>query len=216
MITVIGDVHGKYNEYLDICAANEYTVQIGDLGYNNTAVLPALSSNNHKFILGNHDRHDVDYYDLPHCLGRYGFYKLNEIKFFFVSGGFSIDQEYRKKMYYSGQWPKTYFEEEELSPEECQKALELYREIKPDLMLTHEAPRSIIHEFTNSEILKNFGYNPNTFTTRTSELLQAMFEYHQPQTWIFGHYHNSLNKKINGTHFQLLDELETYTIGLDE
>lgn len=70
-ITLIGDVHGKYDRYLDICADSEFTIQLGDLGYNNTEVLQALDPGHHQFITGNHDNHSADY-DLPHCIGRFG------------------------------------------------------------------------------------------------------------------------------------------------
>lgn len=206
---IIGDVHGKYKEYLAITDKVDASIQIGDLGYQNHLV--EFKHKNHKFITGNHDNHETDY-NLKNCLGRFGFTKLKGFKFFFVSGGFSIDKKFRQNAHFTGKWPKTYFENEELSYKECNDCLDLYTKTRPEIVLSHEAPRSIVNRFTNQDILANYGFNPSTFTTSTSELLSQMFEIHQPKLWIFGHYHRSWREIINGTQFILLDELETVEI----
>ena len=205
-ITLIGDVHGKYYNYINICANNEYTIQLGDLGYDNTEVLQGIDPAHHQFIYGNHDNHSVDY-DLPHCLGRFGARSLNNIDFFFVSGAFSIDKKYR-----IDKVPQTWFPNEELSYAEGMACLELYEKIKPDLVLTHDFPRSIINKISNPEKLKDWGFDPDTFTTSTSELLEAMFKIHQPRYWWGGHHHCSKTFRHNGTRFQVLNELETLII----
>ena len=204
---IIGDVHGKYKEYVNLLT--EDSIQIGDLGFNNYLVenLPG----NHKFFPGNHDNHDNDY-NLKNCLGRFGEIKIGSKQGFFVAGGFSIDKNFRKNAHFTGKWPKTYFENEELGFKESMECVELYEKIKPEIVLSHEAPRSIVNEFTSPDILSNYGFDPETFTTHTSELLQHMFEIHQPKLWIFGHYHKSWRKEINKTQFILLNELEVYKI----
>jgi hypothetical protein len=125
---------------------------------------------------------------------------------FYLSGGFSIDQKFRTP-------GMDYFTDEELSQSKLDEAIECYAEFKPDYVISHEAPRSIIHNFGNPRILASYGFNPDTFTTRTSEALQTMFEIHQPSGgWIVGHYHRSWQGIINGTHFRCLAELETFDI----
>jgi len=210
MITLIGDVHSKYDRYLKICEENEYTLQVGDLGYSYDA-LKLIDSNNHKFISGNHESHDICY-DLPHCLGRFGESTLNNIDFFFVSGAFSIDKYIRMRNYYSGYWPKTWFENEELSQQEGLQCLELYAKTKPDILISHEAPRFWANEIGNPNVLKNFGFDPETFTTSTSELLNQMFEVHIPKLFVCGHFHISRKKNYKGCKMRVLSELETFSI----
>lgn len=49
----------------------------------------------------------------------------------------------------------------------------------------------------------------------TSDGLQAMFEIHQPDIWIFGHHHKSIDTIVNGTRFICLKEADYITIDLD-
>ncbi len=51
-------------------------------------------------------------------------------------------------------------------------------------------------DFTNSDInLLNLAYQ------------QAMFEIHQPENWVFGHWHTNFKQCINNTKFKCLPEL---------
>lgn len=209
-ITLIGDAHQKYNDYLDICTKHEYTLQIGDLGYENHLVCSYLDAAHHKFICGNHDHHQNDY-KLPHCLGRFGYNSLNGIDFFFVSGGFSLDKAYRVE-FERKTGVKTWFSNEELSYKEGMECLKLYEEIKPDLVLTHEGPRSITDIMFDRNNLKYFGVDPETFTTSTSELLDQMLQIHTPKRWFFGHMHKSRILVKNKCTFQCLRELETKVV----
>jgi hypothetical protein len=56
-----------------------------------------------------------------------------------------------------------------------------------------------------------FGYD-RLFNSSTGNLLDAIFEVHQPENWYFGHHHSSEIKKIGNVVFQCLDELELITI----
>ncbi len=206
-VRIIGDVHGEYRKYKELADQSKYSIQVGDLGFNYN-VLHELDHTRHIVIPGNHDNYDkVHLYD--HILCSFGEYELNGLEFYFVRGGFSIDWAARlQQQNYSGQ--KTWFSEEELCYTKLINAVELFEKVKPDFVITHEAPRSIIHNITDGRILKNYGYDPEKFTTRTSEALQCMFEAHQPKEWIFGHYHRSWSDTINGTKFRCLAELEVY------
>jgi len=188
----IGDLHGHTDAYKQIIADADYSIQVGDLAFQ-YSFLKDVDFSKHHFFCGNHDNHD-DCQNWPHWLGRYG--ELNG-DMFFVGGGFSIDWKQRTpKLDY---WP-----DEELTLAECGAAFSSYKINKPRIMLSHEAPRSIIHNFTNGDILTRFGHDPVTFTTQTSELLDEMFAYHQPELWIFGHYHIKWFGEINGTKFMCL------------
>jgi len=209
-LRILGDVHGKVQQYIEVIKDTEYSIQLGDMGYDYSE-LSEIDPEKHVFISGNHDNHDVTL-ETRHCLdsryqNRSGMYK----DVFFVSGGLSIDRQIRNRFYLAG-GKKTYFPNEELSYLQFRETILEYERIKPDIVISHEAPRSIVGQFTNGSILRNFGFDPDTFTTNTSEALQVMFEIHQPKLWLTGHYHIDFQKVINGTKFIILDELSYYDI----
>ena len=57
-IRIIGDVHQYYDSYFSLAEECEYSLQVGDMGFNYEP-LKQLDSNNHKFIGGNHDNYDT-------------------------------------------------------------------------------------------------------------------------------------------------------------
>ncbi len=203
---VIGDVHGKYREYLEIIKDVDYSFQLGDFGFYYD-FLKGVNALKHRFGAGNHDNHD-DLVNWSHWIGKYGPYSHGWVQYFWVGGGYSIDQEYRRKKERLMEWPKTWWDNEELTQDELDEAIELYEEFRPEIMISHEAPRSVVSYITDGRVLKDWGFDPDTFTTRTSEALQKMFEIHQPKRWIFGHFHRSVQFEVNGTNFRCLKELE--------
>jgi predicted phosphodiesterase len=194
MITVIGDVHGKYKRYHEIIRETErhpYTVQLGDFGFDYGTVFN-VDDEKHKIIGGNHD-HYGRIIHIPHYLGDFGYSCLNGVSFFYYRGAYSIDQKYRTVGI--DWWP-----EEQVNVEGFMKARELYRATKPDIVITHDCPESI------SPYLLNPG--AQIFQNQTGYFLQEFFNIHQPKMWLFGHYHRSWKMNINGTDFQCLNELE--------
>ena len=77
--------------------------------------------------------------------------------------------------------------------------------MKPDFVVSHEAPTSIIHNFTDPKFPTYFGYKPGVQRTRTGAALDVMFEYHQPKRHFFGHFHRKWTEIINGTEFHCID-----------
>jgi predicted phosphodiesterase len=69
------------------------------------------------------------------------------------------------------------------------KAIELYEQLKPKFVATHECPLSIVPHVTDGYVGKKFGYPEGIIPTRTNQILQTMLEIHKPKVWIFGHYH---------------------------
>ena len=212
-VRIIGDVHQKYDAYFSLTKDCDYSIQIGDMGFDYKP-LNVIDHNKHKFFSGNHDSLD-QYYSSPHVIEStittgmsrdYGTATHGGLDFFFLRGGFSIDWKQRQKSYLMG-GAKSYWDNEELSMEEMEMALWQYQKMKPDVVITHECPRSISQYVGDNKILEMFGYNPQRFTTKTSELLEMMFQSHQPKRWYFGHYHNNWASKINGTWFTCIDEL---------
>lgn len=209
-LRIIGDVHQFYDPYFSIAEESNYSLQVGDMGFNYDP-LNRLASDCHKFIGGNHDNYDT-YYSCKYAIDSeygskdYGPVSHGGLRFFFVRGGFSIDWRTRTQMYLTRGY-KWHWDQEELSMKDMYNCLELYKELQPDFVISHECPRSISNKVGNNKILQHFGYDPDNFSTRTSELLEAMFQFHQPEQWIFGHYHLDWCEEVNGTKFTCLNEL---------
>ncbi len=207
MIAFIGDVHGKYLEYKKICSRYEYTVQVGDMGYDYNP-LSTIDSNKHKFIGGNHENWPL-IRSYKHFLGRYGFTTINNTSFFFMSGGFSVDWKYRDKMYRIGMWPQTFFPEEELYNYEFVECKKMYEKLKPDILVCHEPPRYLVTRNEKSDdFLRGMGFDPEIFTTKTGEYLNEILDIHMPKVIIHGHMHKSKKYTFKETKVYSLAELE--------
>jgi hypothetical protein len=141
----IGDVHGKQSQYTGLANKAEYSIQVGDIGFNYKWIKRNLDATRHRCIAGNHDLYTEDngifINQTPHFLGDYGVYTVPEFgDIFFVRGGNSIDKKSRTE------WVD-WFRREELSYVEGTKAIELYCDIKPKFMVSHECPANIMDYF---------------------------------------------------------------------
>ncbi len=204
-LRLISDVHGHHEQYLELIHNVDYSLQLGDFGTGDYKVLDNLDPRKHRLISGNHDNYDImDKY--PHFLPKHGFTFFGGITFFHMQGAFSIDWK-RSTTEDEILNTKTWFPNEQLTYREREAAYHTYITVKPDIVITHEAPRSIANSFSDGSILRKFGYDPETFTTPTSETLQAMLEVHRPKHWWFGHYHVTRNIEVDGTVFHCLDVL---------
>ncbi len=198
---IIGDVHGKVDEYQEIVNKTDLcTIQVGDFGFkfqhdwfleniDYKQNFISLGGFRHMINFGNHD--DTSYLDRYYSTGDYSVFCDNLMT---VRGAESIDKNKRVEGI-------DYWSNEELSYTEMKEAIKTYEEYKPKIMVTHECPQSIREYF--------FGIKEDSLTSLG---LQEMFEIHQPKLWIFGHHHRSKNEVINGTRFICLSELETYQI----
>lgn len=203
MLTVIGDVHGYYDRYKKFISGREYTVQIGDMGHR-YELLADVDPTHHKFFGGNHDNYQL-IYDVPNNLGDYGVSMLGGIEFYWMRGAFSIDVCYRTPMI--NWWPN-----EELSKTELNDCVRLYEQIRPNVVLSHDCPKSISDMIGSRQILKAYGFDPDTFTTRTGEALQIMLDIHKPSLWLFGHHHVSKILTYKGCEFRCLAEMDGFEI----
>lgn len=204
---IIGDVHGHYSRYRNKVRKMSSSVQLGDFGFVYTS-LNGLNPDLHKIIGGNHDNYDL-IYQVPHYLGDFGRTIVDGIDFFFIRGEKSIDQKGRiefpqNHLGHSVLDKKNWWKEEELGMVECYAALELFEKEKPDLVMSHGCPLSIVPFFANENLA-----NQIQGSSRTAQILQAMFEVHQPSLWIFGHYHQTKSLVAGKTKFQCLAELDT-------
>lgn len=192
---VIGDVHGLYQNYLDLIANRRHSVQVGDFGFD-YKVLEGLDPNNHKIIGGNHDNYDA-IVNCPNYLGDYGTAVVGGVKFFFVRGENSIDAHLRIE-------GSTWWRNEELTMEQGYAAVEAYSQAKPDIVISHGCPAGVISSFITNSL--------KATPSRTSQILDAMWSAHRPSWWIFGHHHNTKKIMVENCEFKCLNELETIDI----
>jgi len=194
---LIGDAHGRINEYKEIVEYLEgdgiHSILLGELGFqgqHDWFMKSGLDKHN-KILFGNHDF--FPYLNLSYSLGRFNF--IPKYKMFSIAGAFSIDRQYRLA-------GRDWFKEEEMTFAEeilCGKA---YLETKPEIVISHDAPESVV------DALFNYSYKfPNGNTT--NRFLDTLLKYHKPKTWVFAHHHETKDKIIDGTRFICLDELET-------
>jgi predicted phosphodiesterase len=198
MLTVIGDVHGHYDQYERAARKRKFTVQLGDLGFK-YGCLKNLDPNNHKVVAGNHDNYDI-IKDFPHYLGDFGNCSLGGVDFFFYRGAYSIDRDSRT---IGIDW----WSQEEVSFDSFEFAKDLYISTKPKIVITHCCPHSVIPYF-----LHPLDAGGKVYNTRTDWALQELLDAHKPSLWIFGHYHVSKQVEIEGTKFICLNELETLNL----
>lgn len=137
----------------------------------------------------------------PHFIGNYGVWYVPDIdpgvdnRIFFVRGAWSVDHKHRSP-------GLDWFEAEQLSQRELHGALDLYKQIKPEFVITHEAPSQIGKKLVPA----NSDWGPKV-DSNTDLALQAMFEAHQPKLWVFGHYHHDYEEEVDRTTFICLAEL---------
>lgn len=190
-LRIIGDVHGHFSQYYGLIKKARHTLQVGDFGFDYTT-LSNIDPKYHRILLGNHDNYDK-VGDWPHFLGDFGSYHVPGFgDIFFIRGGLSIDQHLRTE-------GVSWWRDEELGMEACHKALDEYSRIKPNFVVTHTCPTTVIPYVTMSLSIK---------PSRTSQLLEQMFAVHKPNRWVFGHFHRSFDEIIDGTRFTCLRELE--------
>lgn len=229
-LVICGDVHGKIEEFNYLIETkttpDDTVIQIGDMGIG-FGFIPHFPKNV-KWFRGNHDNPTMSMMH-SNYLGDYGY--LKEPDLFWMAGAWSIDWGWRKAHYIQG-GQKIWWEDEELSQPELDAALALYTEVKPSIMLSHEAPASIVPhvlakvtlDLSNSpmvnpkweKIRDESAYNRpeklECIYTRTSATLQKMLEAHAPKHFVFGHYHIKKDIFIKPTQFHCCEELGLYRI----
>ena len=203
MITFIGDVHGKFDEYKKIVDQSEYSIQVGDFGFSKAWRSLAESSidpKRHVVLGGNHD--DYDYIidkTPPHYLGSYGTITLNNIDISYIRGASSIDRDQRT---IGVDW----WEQEQIPYDGMGDVIKWWvnLEKKPEVVVTHDCPRRV----------KEIMIPHSIKSSRTNHLLEILLDHHSPKLWIFGHYHKTCMFEYAKTKFICLDELDL--VGLNK
>lgn len=207
-LRVIGDCHGKYDKYLHLAKESVYSLCVGDVGFEYSYFQRFLDPEFGKFIGGNHDNYttepchackgkDKDNCSVcetrgytfshlsRHFLKDYGVWEVPDFgSIFYTRGAWSIDQDWRVRNV-------SWWEDEELTYQQCVNAIGLYEKLKPDFVITHTVPESII-----PAIPFNRMFGDKIYRNRTEQMLENMYQIHQPIRWIFGHWHVDWKKWI--------------------
>lgn len=196
-VTFIGDVHGKiylYKRIIQQIPFGQLTICVGDFGfrYEWDWFKDNIRAYNH-INPGNHD-YGPYMNDKERSLGNWHYFEDENI--FTVRGAWSIDKIHRIE-------GEDWFANEELTYAEGLEAFDEYARIKPRIVVSHDCP----HHVRNSL----FGI---TDKSDTSNLLQAMFDEHKPEVWVFGHHHKHRDANIFGTRFICLEELEAFELDI--
>lgn len=152
------------------------------------------SEGEHKFIAGNHDnikvmRNNKNFIDNGTMYD----------KFFCVGGAYSIDKDLRTE---DADW----WSHEEMTQIEWNLVLDRYEKIKPDYVVSHDCPWSIVSSMFMPKYL---------IPSITSQGLNAMFEIHRPKLWVFGHWHLTRIETILDTKFVCIGMEKAIDINLD-
>ena len=186
----IGDIlDDDYRSYQKLLAqlGDQPSIQVGDFGCGfPNSKLPKSFPSPHRFIRGNHDNPEVCRTH-PNYLGDYGY--LEDEDLFYYGGAESIDKN--ERIQGVSWWP-----EEEIGIVEGYHALDLYQEKKPLAVVSHDCPGSIL-----GYVLDMMGKHRWREGSRTSQILDALYHAHQPNIWVFGHYHQTIEFRQGKTLF---------------
>lgn len=187
VIRFIGDIHGDYEWYnamINDCP--HPSVQVGDFGMGFPIQRESPNWNHmldggHKFIRGNHD--DPALCRVNACWIPDG---TIENGVAFIGGASSIDRQWRTAGL--NLWP-----DEEIS-------LFHHGSIRENIM--HKKPHTIVSHDCPLKIIPKLFPNALPFASQTQLALQEILESCPSiKTWIFGHWHENVDKEINGVRF---------------
>jgi len=215
-LRLIGDVHGQVDRnnlftrdgqpYLEIIGDAPYSVQVGDMGDEETydQLISSVHASRHRFFPGNHDHYDRL---PPHSLGDFGSVCLGGVEFFFVRGAGSIDRETLVGLGHE-EGKQLWFEEEELTDEQMCAAEQEYLRARPRIVLSHDAPTSVARlAWREARRLSPPNSRAVLCSSRTSAFLARLLEQHQPRLWLFGHHHHDWRHREGETRFVCVGEL---------
>lgn len=186
----IGDVHAKFDQYVEITKSAEGpTIQVGDFGAG-FKDLPEMGHSDY-FIRGNHDSPDICSQSL-NWIEDGTYWPTQDMMF--VGGALSIDQHRRVE-------GVSWWRDEEISISRFNQIIAEYEINRPRIMVTHDCPEMIARKLF-------FNNNKTTYQSVTRQALQTMYEIHQPDFWIYGHWHIPKNELVDRTRFICLAELQ--------
>ena len=196
MLWVVGDVHGLIPSYEKVCQRlhkfdpEAVTIQVGDMGVGFKGVRAPECGPNDFWIAGNHDDALVCE-KCPGNLGDFGVRQFCGYSVFFMRGAMSTDRAFRTE-------GESWWAYEELTDQQLDQAVNLYRESRPEVVVTHDCPRQIRDHWFKCAFVES----------RTVDALSRMLKAHQPLHWALGHHHHPREELFLGTHFICVNELQ--------
>lgn len=195
-VRYVGDIHGQYGRYYRTIETVNTSVQVGDYGIGFGPVPQGLQDlgSGHRFIRGNHDWPD-GCKQFPNYIADGTVETINGTKVMYIGGARSIDVAYRIEGV--SWWP-----DEELSYRQFENMFAKYEEHKPDVMITHELPESMVIPVFSTN---NYNFTKLGIGSITRNAFDTMLSIHSPKVWIFGHWHQHADVTIHGTRYVCLD-----------
>lgn len=213
---LVGDIHGLFNDY-KAYALDKFDgphIQIGDFGvgfgqsdYWHESVDAHMMASNGRFIRGNHDNPAT-------CKTFKSWIPDGRVEndVMFIGGAWSIDNPQAPPGWYRRTKDYDWWEDEECSDGQFAQMLDVYKTVKPRVMITHDCPHEIADDmFWKSGLLTGPRYN-----TRTGDFFQKLLDTHQPDFHFFGHWHNTMHYKYGNTHFMCLGILDHIDVDLSD
>lgn len=211
---LIGDIHGKVND-CKTYAIDKFegpTIQIGDFGigfgqgdYWLNSVSEFHKLGGHRFIRGNHD-HPALCKTMPSYIAD----GTVENDVMYIGGAWSIDNPNAPPGWYQRTENYDWWADEECSDEQFEQMLEVYKTVKPRVMITHDCPAKISYSMFWSTGFISGPVYPN----RTGAWFDRFIDAHQPDEWYFGHWHKTMHCNYGRTRFQCLGELDFMDVEL--
>lgn len=181
-VRFIGDTH-EPERWARLRAGAKLSIHVGDVALAQGRGTPPKPEKGHWFIRGNKD-------EIGRCnkredfLGDFGYFpKLN---LYFISGAASVENKMPM---------------EELSERAFSEAFYEILALKPDVIVSHDAP--FVTGVAN--------WQGNTFTNRW---LDKIFLVYQPKLWVFGHHHIDFKKNLAFTRFAGIGKYQTVEFDL--
>lgn len=195
----IGDIHANIHEYQQLTKGIDNSVQVGDFGLGFGAERLTFSDGNHRFIRGNHDDPSLCRSHLK-CI-KDGTY---EDGIMYIGGATSVDRNIRTPGF-------DWWFDEQISTNEMNQIEKVFKEKKPSIMVTHECPESISNILCTEKKLRKY-YDDSNTRVFFEELKQL--KENKVKLWVFGHWHVSFDKEVDGCRYICLNINEHKDIDL--
>jgi hypothetical protein len=218
-ISFIGDVHGKFDEYIEITKKHKFTLQLGDMGFDIDR-LKKVNHHCHQFVPGNHESYDrILGGRCQHVANSlmatghldYGCFHFVEIAMYSIRGAESIDKHLRTE---GVDW----FANEQLTYSRFSSMVDNFRAVKPRIVVSHQCPSFVVKEILDAKAGDIYKYGKQFAYDITSQAMMSAWHAASvhPDLWVFGHHHCEFDQVIQGTRFVCVPELGVVTFDIKE